>query len=200
MKTLFNICTSCFLISFLFLLSCEPKKEKKEWTAEEADSLQLVFESLNDSVAEHWNRMMVDDNQKIADAKRLLDEISYTNNYDPAQIDSLQSNLDQLKAVRYDSISMKNSESIDYYDSASNKVINEIVQVAKDHPDFNKYPLMEQLINDINEANGRVLRHRVDYDYTAKTYNQFIEENKEIIEEVDSLKDVEKKPLFELSS
>ena len=123
--------------------------------------------------------MIADDDQKIADAKRLLEEISYTNKYNVQQYDTLQQNLATLLQIRYNNTTMANSAAIDDYDSASNKVMNEILMLATSHPDYQKYPLMKELVNDIQEANARVLRHRVDYDYSAKQYNQFIEDNKE---------------------
>ena len=198
MKPLFRLFIFCTAGLFIFLSSCEPKK--KEISGTTIDSLQQVMLNLQDSIHANWNTMIADDNQKIADAKRLLEEISYTNVYDQGRYDSLQNNLSQLLVMRYDSISMSNSALIDQYDSAANKVIGEIIALATNHPDYQSYPLMEELVKDIQDANGRVLRHRVNYDYTAKAYNLFLEENKEILKEIDSLKDLEKKPLFELSS
>ena len=78
--------------------------------------------------------------------------------------------------------------------------MNEIISLASSHPEFQRYPLMKELISDIQKANGRVLRHRVNYDYVAKQYNQFIEAHQDELEEVDSLKTLKKKPLFELAS
>lgn len=191
---------SCLFVTTLMVSSCEKKTKKETLTAAEADSLHQTFIMIQDSLNVAWERMIEDDNQKIADAKRLLEEVSYTNNYDVHQFDTLQQKLAQLVEMRYSSSSMGEPSAIDNYDSASNKVINTIMTIASEHPDFSKYPLMRTLIKDIQEANGRVLRQRVNYDYAAKLHNQFIEENKDVLEEVDSLKDIKKKPLFELDS
>jgi hypothetical protein len=192
--------SACFLGLALLVSSCEKKAKKEALTAAQADSLHHTFLVIQDSLNATWERMIEDDNQKIADAKRLLEEVSYTNNYDIVQFDSLQQDLAQLLEMRYSSTSMAEPSAIDNYDSASNKVINTIMTIASEHPDFARYPLMKTLIKDIQEANGRVLRQRVNYDYAAKLHNQFIEENKDVLEEVDSLKGIEKKPLFELDS
>ncbi len=191
---------SCFLISILLISSCDKKTQKEALTDAEADSLHQTFLVIQDSLNAAWERMTEDDNQKIADAKRLLEEVSYTNNYDITQFDTLQQNLAQLLKMRYSNVSMAEPSAIDNYDSASNKVINTIMTMAIEHPDYGRYPLMKTLIQDIREANGRVLRQRVNYDYAVKLYNQFIEDNQDVLEEVDSLKDLEKKPLFELDS
>jgi cell fate (sporulation/competence/biofilm development) regulator YmcA (YheA/YmcA/DUF963 family) len=181
---------ACFFITILLVSSCDKKTKKEALTAVEADSLHHAFLVIQDSLNTAWERMIEDDNQKIADAKRLLEEVSYT----------LQQNLALLLEMRYSNTSMAEPSAIDNYDSASNKVINTIMTVASEHPDFARYPLMKTLVKDIQEANGRVLRQRVSYDYAAKLYNQFLEENNAVLEEVDSLKDLQKKPLFELDS
>lgn len=186
--------------ALLFIISsCEKKSKREALTASEVDSLSNTFMVIQDSLAITWNKMIEDDNQKIADAKRLLEEVSYTNQYDVVQYDTLQQKLVQLLQMRYDNTTMADPFAIDNYDSASNKVINEIIALATAHPDYNRYPLMKSLIKDIQEANGRVLRQRVNYDYAAKHYNQFLEDNKEVLEEIDSLDSLEKKPLFEIS-
>lgn len=192
-----------FFISFIFLAlisSCEKKESKSDLSQTEIDSIKLAFEEIQMSIDTTWENMVEDDNQKIADAKRLLEEISYTNVYNPVQFDSLKVNLIELQKMRYDNISMQNSELIDNYDSASNKIMNDIITLASNHPDYQRYPLMKALIKDIQEANGRVLRHRVNYDFAAKSYNQFIEENKEQLRKVDSTEEIQQKPLFELAS
>lgn len=190
-----------FAVAVLFFISsCEKKSKETALSQNEVDSLSLALVAMEDSLETAWTQMMEDDDQKIADAKRLLEEISYTNIYDQAQYDSLQQNLKTLQSMRYDNISMENSLLIDNYDSSSNKVMNEIISLASSHPEFQRYPLMKELISDIQKANGRVLRHRVNYDYVAKQYNQFIEAHQDELEEVDSLKTLKKKPLFELAS
>lgn len=192
-----------FLTCFLFLAiisSCEKKGTKGDLSQTEIDSIKLAFEEIQITIDTTWANMVEDDNQKIADAKRLLEEISYTNIYSPVQFDSLKLNLTELQKMRYNNISMENSELIDSYDSASNKIMNDIITLASNHPDYQRYPLMKELIKDIQEANGRVLKHRINYDFAAKSYNQFIEENKEQLRKADSTEEIQKKPLFELAS
>lgn len=198
-----SIQLSSFIIVILilfFISSCEKKSSQKEMSQNELDSLSIELDAIEDSLEVAWNRMIEDDNQKIADAKRLLEEISYTNQYNPVQYDSLQQNLLTLQQMRYSTVSMENSALIDDYDSASNKITNEVITMASAHPEFQRYPLMKELISDIQKANARVLRHRINYDYAAKQYNQFVEEHEEELEQVDSLKEIKKKPLFELAS
>lgn len=200
MKQYFKFVVAVFSVALLlFVASCEKKGKKEALTATQIDSLRHTLMTIQDSLSVTWNQMIEDDNQKIADAKRLLEEVSYTNQYDATQYDTLQQNLAQLLQMRYNDKTMANPLAIDDYDSASNKVINEIIALANSHPDYNRYPLMKSLIKDIQGANGRVLRQRVNYDYAAKLYNQFVEDNKEALEEIDSLDSLEKKPLFEIA-
>lgn len=199
----FTIVISSLLLAFT-ISSCEKQAKKSDLSQKQLDSLQVTLKQIEYSLDTIWKNMIEDDNQKIADAKRLLEEISYTNIYSPAQHDSLMQTLVELQKLRYDEISMQNSNLIDEYDSLSNKVMNDIILLATSHSDFERYPLMKVLIKDIREANGRVLKHRINYDFAAKSYNQFIEENKEKLIEEDSTKNstkqLNKKPLFELAS
>src|SRR6478609_8491207 len=102
MKSFTLILCSILLLS----LSCERKsdntnagKEAKETSKEKVKrDMDLITDSLNTS----WKNMVGTDDQKLADIKRLLDEISYTSDYDVVLHDSLTKQFAALKASRYD--------------------------------------------------------------------------------------------------
>src|SRR5690606_31183311 len=97
-----QLTTLFFVILCLFIISsCEKKSTPSELTQGAVDSLHLALQTMDDSLEISWQRMMEDDDQKIADARRLLEEISYTNQYNPVQFDSLQQNLKTLTVMRY---------------------------------------------------------------------------------------------------
>jgi hypothetical protein len=105
--------------------------------------------------------------------------------------------IDALASMRYTQESMSN-EIIDEYDSASSEVVRRITSYAIDHPEFENYPLMPELVDDINQAQNMILIYRSRYDVIAKSLNNFIEENQErLIDNDNTIVRFKKKPLFE---
>lgn len=180
----------------LALFNCGGQREER-MTEEQLDSLQATYYALNDSLEIAWQNMMVDDDQKLAYLRRLLEEIAATNNYDEEVYESYIKMVDALASMRYNEETME-SDVIDEYDSATNAVVRKITSYAYDHPNFENYPLMNELINDINQAQSMVLIYRSRYDIIAKSLNEFIEENQHRLIDRDNTKvQYKKKPLFE---
>jgi len=151
------------------------KKKSGIPTSESADSLKIKYTALLDSVNASWNVMISDDDEKHMLMKRLLLEVSYTNNYDKDKFAELNGQVDALNAMRYDQKSMQSSALIDAYDSATWAVADNVIVFARNHPRYQDIPIMEELINDINEKNSFVLIHRIHYDTSAKELNAFLE-------------------------
>ncbi|MGF1636745.1 MAG: hypothetical protein ACFCUU_06685 [Cyclobacteriaceae bacterium] len=178
-----NTITILFLLATSMLLwQCKKSKEEIERETVVMDSLVLMYSSLNDSINVSWHRMTNDDDEKLFFLRRLLLEISYTNNYDKTKHSKLLERVDSLATIRYDQQTMSDSDLIDYYDSLSSAVAYEVITFAREHPEFEKYGLMQELINDISEKSGNVLIYRIHYDNYARERNQFIEANKKLLE------------------
>jgi hypothetical protein len=144
--------------------------------------------------------MIDDDDDKHVLMKRLLLEVSYTNNYDKRRFDELNNLIDQLKELRYDQKSMSNSSSIDEYDSATFDLSDQIFLFARNHPRFENTSLMGELIDDISAKNNYILMHRIHYDNWVKELNAFKESNKEKLISNDASIETGKMPLFQLPS
>ena len=185
------------MISF-FSLSCE--QSKKAGDAGTADSVLVYYQVLTDSVQANWSRMIADDDDKHLLMRRLLLEVSYTNNYDKQRHQELMDLLEKLKAIRYDQITMQNSSLIDVYDSATFAVTDQIIAYAREHPRFEDTPLMAELIDDINGKNNYVLMHRIHYDGWVKQLNAYQDANREVIMEKTPDVELNQMPLFELPS
>lgn len=182
------------IVSVLF--SCGDKKQTAE--AEGADSLMIKYNALVDSVNTNWAFMLADDDDKHVLMKRLLLEVSYTNNYDKVRFQELTDQVDELKAIRYDQKSMSASASIDAYDSATFDLSDQIFVFARSHARYDDIPLMSELIDDINAKNNYILMHRIHYDNWVKELNAFKENNKEKLMNADPSMEIENMPLFEL--
>ena len=187
------------IIMTVIMNSCVNKKQGAS-EANQLDSLLKTYSALKDSVDHEWKIMIADDDDKHKMMKRLLLEVSYTNNYDKDRFSELNGMVDQLGPMRYDQKSMSNSAMIDAYDSATFALSDQIIAYARDHPRYADFPLMEELINDINEKNNYVLMHRIHYDSWVKELNAFKKKNQKKILKADPGLEMESMPLFELSS
>ncbi|MGI9543447.1 MAG: hypothetical protein ACR2MX_09320, partial [Cyclobacteriaceae bacterium] len=88
-RNLIKIALVAFAI--LFFYACAKKSNSSgTLTSADLDSLQIQFSQINSDIDQAWVAMMVDDDGKIENLKRLLQEVVYSNNYDQAKIDSLQ--------------------------------------------------------------------------------------------------------------
>jgi hypothetical protein len=125
-------------------------------------------------------------------------EISYTNLYDKEEIDSLMAKIEALRAMRYDKNTLSDSDRIDRYDSATFRLTSEVIQTALDHPRYDDFPLMEELIDDINFKNDMILIHRIHYDGFAMELNQYIDENRQWLEKAPGNVEMAERPLFRL--
>ncbi len=144
--------------------------------------------------------MIADDDDKHVLMKRLLLEVSYTNNYDKEQFGELNDKIDQLKLLRYDQNSMNSSALIDAYDSATFDLSDQIIVFARSHPRYDDFPMMAELADDINGKNNYILMHRIHYDSQVKELNSFKKKNRKKLLKADSDIETESMPLFELPS
>ncbi len=193
------ISNTSILLSIVLLMAygCGNKTNKTKSSITDIDSVKIVLVSLQDSTESTWRTMISEDDQKIAYLKRLIDEVSYTKVYDKKAYDSLSLAIENLREIRYDQTSMAISEKIDAYDVATAAVVNNVITFAQNHPNFQDYPLMEELIGDILAFDNQVIYRRVDYDNIAGEYNKFIQKNHDLIERSGNVASA--KPLFQLS-
>lgn len=185
------------IIILSFMFSCANRKQAGSDSAN-ADSLLIRYQALRDSVDSNWAVMINDDDNKLFLMSRLLQEVSYTNNYDKAQFEKLNDLLEALREMRYDQQSMQKSSLIDDYDSATFAVSDQIILFARSHPRFSDIPIMAELIADINAKNNYILMHRIHYDNWVKDLNAFQKEHREELINASPESSYEDMPLFQL--
>jgi len=196
----FNYFSLLILGFTLGLSSCNNQPDNKTTHADfdKIDSLRSTFLTIEDSLIHTWNIMINDDNHKIKGLKRLVEEVVYAGGVDSTVTSELLTKILELKSSRYTMKTMADSDLIDIYDSSSNAIVNAAVELASIHPEFDRNIVMNELIGEINESEGKILFYRIDYDDMAKVYNQFLEENKSIMNDIDSDHERHPLPLFEL--
>jgi hypothetical protein len=72
--------------------------------------------------------------------------------------------------------------------------------LASTHPEFGRNIVMNEMIDEINQAEGKILFYRIDYDDVAKVHNNFILQNNSLMKDIDSENKGHQLPIFELPS
>ena len=191
--------TFTIAIAINFIWSCANKKQLATGSDEEA-TLLSQYDALTDSVNSSWKIMIDDDDEKHMLLKRLLLEVSYTNNYDKDRFEDLNDLVDELKGMRYDLQSMSNSSMIDAYDSATFDLSDQIIVFAKEHPRYDNFPLMAELVSEINSKNDYILMHRIHFDRSVKELNSFKKSKEKKLLKSDPEIELKSYYLFELPS
>lgn len=194
-----NFLKSAYTIFLLTLILGACNKSATTTLSPEAlDSLQMTFKSINTQLDQVWTEMIMDDDGKLENMRRILQEVSYSGNYNRLKLDSLSREIETLAKVRYDRTTMSDSDLISLYDSLTTQTMGELTAFTTSLPQFQQFPLMGTLLQEIFESDDRVLHYRIEYDNAAKWYNLFVEDNRPYLEQITSQIDLQPKPLFEL--
>lgn len=193
--------TTLLLCILLLLTGCgHSRTESDANNFTKADSVTESYLALQDTMLQAWNTMMYDDNRKIRAMDHLLDELWRINPEIRDDVRSLRERLDHLLEMRYDQISITNPSLVSEYDFASNSLVTEIISLAEAQKEFAYNEALQKLSDSIRASDQRVITYRQEYDRMASRFNAFIEQYKEVLEEIDSQTFVQKKPLFEMAA
>lgn len=181
-------------------MGCNSKKRSETTEFTRIDSLTDRYLTLQDSMLDTWNVMIKDDNQKIKAMKGLLHEIQIGGQFVPGELHAYEQRVEQLNRIRYTPKTMWNTDVVEEYDFASESLVSELIALAESYTAFSYNTTLQKLVEEIRAADMRVENYRADYDAIAIQYNQFLEENKEILKEIAANGKLDKKPLFQVAS
>ena len=187
-------------IFFLLAIVASCKNTSTSLSPTAVDSLRTVFQDINSQLDVTWTEMMNDDDAKLDNLRRILQEVEYSGNYNRLKLDSLKQHIDELQEVRYDQVTMSDSDLINQYDSLTTQVMGEVTIFTTRLEQFEQYPIMGQLLQEVFEADDRVLRYRIGYDRSAKQYHAFIKDHQDHLSSVTKQTEMQPKPLFELQN
>lgn len=183
------------LLSFICLaltfgaVSCKqnPNTEKSSPLSQEL----AYFLTQTDS---SWYKMMVSDDNKLSNLRRLSSELALISGSNEQEINSIIGRIDSLQQGRYDRQTMADSKRIDQYDIETNAIIADLRKVISSNPNASKYQIVNLLINEVQVADDSILSYRKDYDKSVDSLKWFVKENrkslKKIVPQVDSLRDL----------
>ena len=189
------------LIVGIVFTACDSKKSTEDTPAfTKTDSITELYLTLQDSLHDTWNMMITDDNKKIKSMKSLLHEVQIGGQFLPGELQSYEQRVDQLWRIRYTPKTMWNTDVVEEYDFASSSLVSELITLAESYSAYSYNTTLQKLVEEIRASDARVENYRADYDQVAARYNQFIEENKDLLKEIADKETLDKKPLFQVAA
>lgn len=190
------------LAGVLLLAGCKPKADNAatQQPTVRIDSLQRVLASLNDSIDVTWREMLQSDAQKLRHIDTLLKRIEGTGRYDKSLFNQATAIRASLAARRYQQSQDLTSDQITAYDSATDSLITTVVTLYERLPNPNRCPDCEALRGRIQETDQAVLPYRLRYDRHAEAYNQFVDQNRAVLQQGEGTADsLRTRTLFRIS-
>ncbi|HNP94063.1 MAG TPA: hypothetical protein PKJ63_00495 [Cyclobacteriaceae bacterium] len=185
------------LVTIAGLWSCRQGGNTTEKTSfTKVDSLTETYLTLQDSLLHAWNMMAWDEKEKIKSLHNLIHLMHNEEGFDEDQLATLEQRLEQLDRIRYTQKSLANAFVIEEYDFASNSLVSEIVSLVESDPNFIAKEKVQKYVDKVIMADQRVPELRSDYDRIAMRFNEFLENNKRYLKEIDQDYSGEKKALF----
>lgn len=188
------------LTALMATVACTSKKETDSPSFTRIDSLTDIYLVLQDSMLDTWNMMIKDDNQKIKSMKSLVHELQIGGQYTAGDLKAYEQRVDQLIRIRYTPKTLSNADVVEEYDFASSSLVSELIALAESYTAFSYNTTMQKLVEEIRAADLRVETYRSDYDSVALRYNQFIDENWNLLKEISDSTSLDKKPLFQVTA
>lgn len=188
-----------FFLAFV-LIHCRKQKEGPVTEFTRVDSVTHLYLDYKDSLMDAWNLMMHEDNRRIGALKNLIRELQHSGSApDPQLLQSLAFRTEQLLRIRFTPKTISNYDVVEEYDFAVNSVVSELIALAEASPLYVSSPLMQKLVAEIQESDRLVEEYRHRYDFIASHYNDFLEQYKDLLHEIDKTAAGDKRPLFQLA-
>jgi hypothetical protein len=179
-----------------FTVGCRQVTTRK---AEEKNSLELEWNRLSQVADSSWVVMMGSDDAKIDNLRRLAKELELIKGSNPAKINQLSTEIDQLPLIRYSRKNMGSGKAIDRYDSATNSILSSIKQEIQSNPETERFQIVQQLRNEIQMADDSVLYFRKGYDKQVDALNGYLKKNRKQLKRISPIFDtIQPFPVFRL--
>lgn len=168
MSNLKKIAPFSLFFLLLFFHSCTTT------SSYETESKEIIssISPYKDSMVMFWDSLRLDDSLKMSNIKRLLQEVTYCNEYDEASVAKLTEDIKSLEKMRLQ-LGTLSDKAISEYDQSMEKLIKELYELKEKTNELESHMIVEDLVNQINESElNNVIRFRSSYDYYAKLYNE----------------------------
>lgn len=167
-------------------LACSSSSSIHEHTGfSKADSLTDRYLTLSDSLLESWNKLVSNEIDKSRAIQEIVNDLDESGLLSPEMRESFQVRIDQLDKIRFSQQDIQDEQLVEDYDVALKSLVKDISQVARpDSKDLFEYFEKSTLVR------------RVSYDSLAKTFNEFVKQNRSVLDGLASETELQEKPLF----
>lgn len=188
------------MISY-WLVGCSTtiSRRGEQVSIQQFDSLRSTYYHLNDSLNYAWTAVKQSDEQKLQYLGALLDELDNESLIGSDTLVLLKQMVQQLRTLRFDSVTIANTRQIQQYDSLTGLVSDSLLFLTDRIVETTNNPRLLYLADKIVSENSGVVLYRLHYDNISQTFNRFIEDNKALMSSLDSTgRPVFKRPMFKL--
>jgi len=176
-------------------------RQGEQVSVEQFDSLRTTYYHLSDSLNYAWKSLKQSDEQKLTHLTQLITELNKDGLVGADTLNSLEQMVQELREIRFDSITVANAPQVYQYDSLTGVISDSLVYLADRFPEGSENPALLYLTDKIISENSSVALYRLRYDQVSRDFNRFIEENKELMSSLDSTgRPIFKRPMFRLVS
>jgi len=176
-------------------------RQGEQVSVEQFDSLRTTYYHLSDSLNYAWKSLKQSDEQKLTHLTQLITELNKDGLVGADTLNSLEQMVQELREIRFDSITVANAPQVYQYDSLTGVISDSLVYLTDRFPKGSENPALLYLTDKIISENSSVALYRLRYDQVSRDFNRFIEENKELMSSLDSTgRPIFKRPMFRLVS
>jgi hypothetical protein len=159
--------------------------EHNNTTFSKADSLTDAYLVLSDSVLQSWNRVVGNEMDKSRTLQEIIQDLDNASMLTDDLRESFQVRMEQLEKIRFTQESIADPQIVVDYDIAFKAIVDDLSKLAKtDENQMFMYLERSSVLN------------RLSYDSLAKSFNAFVQKNRQILKDVGSNNELETKPLF----
>ncbi len=154
-------------------------------TFSKADSLTDAYLVLSDSVLQSWNRIVGNEIDKSRALEEIINDLDHASLLTDELRESFQVRMDQLEKIRFTQESIGDPQMVEDYDLAYQSLVDDLAKLTKD----NANSLFKHL-------QDNAILNRLSYDSLARSFNQFVQENRSLLKDVNANSELDAKPVF----
>jgi stage V sporulation protein SpoVS len=162
------------LVASLAALAAGCNKQPQSAASAAKDDAEFAINLRKANVDSIWQAMIASNDKKIANSRYFL-EMASLSLKDSSALQEIKAENEKLASLRYNQQNLR--DLIDMYDSAENKVLQDMGELYNTHPEI-QIVNTSKALEEIKAADDSVLIFRFMYDKAVEAYNQSLSENK----------------------
>jgi hypothetical protein len=154
-------------------------------TFSKADSLTDAYLVLGDSVLQSWNRVVGNEIEKSRQLQEIINDLDNASLLTDELRESFQVRMEQLDKIRFTQESIEDPQAVEDYDLAFQSIVDDISRLTKDDA--------KGMFNYLQKSS---VARRLSYDSLARSFNEFLQQNRSTLKDLNANNELTAKPLF----